>query len=227
MIKKILVICILFLVASFSGYVALIHVGANRGNSFAQGELGHWYDSGKWLHSKNQTKALYWYLLSAEAENEIAQFNLGLLLTEQGNYEKAAYWYLRAAQNGVVQAQFNLSIFYKTGKGLDKDLVKAFFWTEKAAMQGHANAQFNLAIAYLKGLGTTKNLVKAFDWTEKAAKNNVAISQTQLGAMYALGQGTPKNLSLALYWAQKGLNAGDTKAKELIESIHNLEITEK
>lgn len=151
--KKLILTFALLLMVALAGYMATIEIGARRGMPVAQGELGRWYDQGLWLHFKNQEKALYWYEKSAKADYHKAQFNLGLLMQEQGRFERAAYWYARAAIQGFASAQYNLAVLFQEGKGVTKNLKTANLLFEKAALQGDEMAQYSLGIAYAKGSG--------------------------------------------------------------------------
>ena len=64
-------------------------------------------------------KAIFWFAKSAEQENAMAQYNLGVMYKNgQGvkqDYEKAVYWYKKAAEQGDEYAISALEKI-KTGK---------------------------------------------------------------------------------------------------------------
>lgn len=221
-LKKILIAILLLIAFLFPAYIGFVHIAAQKGSSTAQGELGYWYDKGEWLHPKNREKAFYWYQKSASQNDYVAQFNLGVMMANEGNFKLAAGLYLHSALQNYDAAQNNLANLYREGKGVKQNSKTANFWLEKAAVQGNGFAQYSLGKAYAKGDGVIKNDSKAFYWIEKAAHNNIATAQTHLGMLFMLGTGVPANDDLALEWAEKGLLNGDLNAKKIIKLIKEI-----
>ncbi|MDP3478836.1 MAG: tetratricopeptide repeat protein [Desulfoprunum sp.] len=203
-------------------YIGFIEVSARRGFPEAQSELGRWHDQGIWLHTSNQEEAATWYSKAAENDYAEAQYNLGLLLSEQRDYQRAVYWYLRAAIKDFSPAQNNLAVMYAKGLGVSKNLRMANHWYEKAAQNGHEKAQYSLGIAYAEGEGIAIDHSKAAYWIYQSANRNFAPAQGYLAILYVQGLGVEKNLNEALNWANKANANGDKHAAELIRLIEQL-----
>ncbi len=71
------------------------------------------------------------FLISANAGNKNAQYEMGLQEYYKDNYEEAVLWYEKAAKQGVADAQKNLSNMYELGYGVKKDLDMAKFWMKE------------------------------------------------------------------------------------------------
>src|SRR5205814_7779204 len=102
------------------------------------------YAQGKGV-KQDMAQAARWFRQAAEAGNPMAEYNLGLLYSEQlfseGKTEadddkQAALWLGKAAEHGVVAAQNNLGVLYADGRGVEKDLVQAYKWFSLAAEAG-------------------------------------------------------------------------------------------
>ena len=66
-----------------------------------------------------------------------AQYQLGLLLAENGQYDKEALELFRlAAEQGHSEAQYNLGVMYAQGRGAPLDYVQAYAWMAMADDQG-------------------------------------------------------------------------------------------
>ena len=68
------------------------------------------------------------FLISANAGNKNAQYEMGLQEYYKDNYADAVLWYEKAAKQGLKDAQKNLSTMYELGYGVEKDLKMAKFW---------------------------------------------------------------------------------------------------
>lgn len=82
----------------------MLERAANLGLVEAQTELGALYATGDWDGSKDVEAALFWYGKAAAAEYASAQYNLGLMLAEQGEVESACSWLERAGHQGHMEA---------------------------------------------------------------------------------------------------------------------------
>ena len=80
----------------------------------------------------------------AEAGDEVAQFNLGLMYNNgEGvpqDYAEAVKWYRLAAEQGNAKAQNNLGIMYEYGYGVLQDNTMAHMWYNIASANGHEKA---------------------------------------------------------------------------------------
>lgn len=208
-------------------YIGFIEVSSKRGFPEAQNELGRWYDRGVWLHTSNQREAVIWYSKAADKNYAKAQYNLGLLLSEQKDYQHAAHWYLRAANQNFPQAQNNIAVMYKQGLGVSQNLQMANHWYEKAAQNGNEKAQYSLGVAYIEGDGLSIDHSKAAYWIQQSAKWDFAPAQGYLALLYVKGLGVEKNLNEALLWAKKAYVNGDKRAAETIRLIEQQLKTKK
>lgn len=110
---------------------------ANLGNSFAQNELGFYYQS----HGENH-QAATWYKKSVEQENPSAQNNLAYLY-EYGcgvrqDLKQSRHLYTLSAKNGNAVAQANLGNFILSYDARNKTNVAiAKEWYGKACDNGN------------------------------------------------------------------------------------------
>ena len=129
---------------------------------------------------KNYEEAYEWWLeASVKHNSEVAQYNLGLLLShglftlESGDVQnqiEATKWYKRAAEQGLPEAQYNLGIRYHRGIGTKRDEKTALEYISAAADQALPVAQFDLGMRYLRGQGLRKNDFQAYVWLGAAAQ---------------------------------------------------------
>lgn len=77
----------------------------------------------------------------ADAGNDMAQFNLGLLYYDgkgvTQDYAEAAQWFERAANQGYTKAQHNLGEMYAIGEGVKRDFVQSYKWLSLCAAGGN------------------------------------------------------------------------------------------
>ena len=204
------------------GFIGLVEVSARSGNPAMQNELGRWYDNGIWLHPKNKQTAAIWYQRSAESNYAKAQYNLGLLFKEQGDYQQAVRWYQRAANQKYAAAQLNLGVLYSEGLGVKKDLKKAIYWIEMGAENGDSIAEYELGRAYMTGRGVRADPIRGAAWIQKSANQDFATAQSYLALLYVKGKGVKEDLSEALRWAKKADANGDERAAETLKAIEGI-----
>ncbi len=144
---------------------------AEQGDKRAAFLLGTRYAAGQET-TRDDSEALRWFTLAAQAGLAEAQYNLGIMYAQgrgvPRNLKTAADWYTRAAQQGLAMAQYNLGTLYSSGGGIRRDETKAAEWMERAARKGIAPAQFNLAIFYEYGRGVRLNASQALYWYRQA-----------------------------------------------------------
>jgi len=120
--------------------------GAIEGNPSKEYELGTAYESGQLKDiSKNQERAVAWYLKAAEhgcveSQYKLGVFNIQGLCGLDGDYEQAFHWFQKAADQNHTDAQYNLGSLYEYGTGVEKDRREAQSWYQKAANNGHKGA---------------------------------------------------------------------------------------
>jgi TPR repeat protein len=108
--------------------LAQLKAGAEKGDDFAQYQLGVLYETGLDV-SKDYEEAAKWFRKAAEQGLDAAQWSLGVLY-ENGegvpkDYQEAAKWYRKAAEQGDVHAQFSLGVMYMLGNGVPQNYVDA------------------------------------------------------------------------------------------------------
>ena len=166
---------------------------AEQGNANAQYNLGNCYANGVGIEKDNE-KAVYWFLKSAE----------------QGNV---------FAQNKLEDSRYNLGYYYAKGVGVEKDYKKAVYWFQKSAEQGNADAQYNLGSCYANGIGVEKNFRKSFSLYHTAAIQGNKNAQNSLAYCYEHGEGVLKDLGHAAYWYIKSKeNINNSESKENINN---------
>jgi TPR repeat protein len=99
---------------------------AEEGHADSQFNLGLMYEKGIGV-SKDEKKAVAWYLKAALQGKSHAQYNLAVLY-ENGrgndvNFAQAHQWYRKAAVQGDGLAVGNLGMLYLRGQGVKKDKV--------------------------------------------------------------------------------------------------------
>jgi len=111
---------------------------AERGDAYAQTNLGKLYRNGKGV-PLNPPEAIKWFRLAAEQGDAMAQSNLGRMHDAgEGvpeNDAAAVKWYRMAADQGYAIAQGYLGAMYGAGQGVPKNYVEAYKWFALAADQ--------------------------------------------------------------------------------------------
>ena len=157
--------------------------------------------------TRDNKKALEYFLKAAEYDDEFAQAYIGLFY-DKGyavgrNYNRAAKWYYKAAIKGNAFSQNALGTLYLEGKGVSKCYEKAFLWFQKSAESEYPAAYYQIGRMYYNGFGVEKDLAKSFSWYEKAAEANLPVAQHALSYMYKNGEGCEQNNIRAYFWMEK------------------------
>jgi TPR repeat protein/serine/threonine protein kinase len=193
---------------------------AERGNAYAQNELGRLYQQGLGV-DKDEVKAVEWFRKAADQGLAMAEANLGLMYHSGSGVQKddaqAVQWYRKGAEQGSSPAETRLAFMYENGSGVDRDYAQAAQWYRKAAEQGNPRAQTNLGLLYQSGMGVDRDYAQALQWYQKAADQNFARAQQRLGAMYQHGWGVPKNGAQAHFWMNKAKANGRAAQQESME----------
>ncbi|MGK9475452.1 tetratricopeptide repeat protein [Melioribacter sp. OK-6-Me] len=150
-----------------AGYILVNE--ANRGDPFAQHELGIRYLMGKGFEP-DTVKAIYWIRKAADQNLAAAKYNYGILLYNgigvPWNPFESFYNFKSAAELGMPEAQFALGIIYTDNLVVSRDYNKAFTYITKAANAGYEPAM-ELKEEFLK-----KGLVPSAD-------SSIAVEQNQ------------------------------------------------
>ncbi|WP_434661521.1 tetratricopeptide repeat protein [Paraburkholderia sp. A3BS-1L] len=113
------------------------------------------------------------------------------------------------ASHGDPKAQFALAEAYRTGDGVDKNIVEALRWYRAAATAGEPSAQFRLAMCWLQGEGVEQSDAEASQWLMRSAEQGYTEAVRELGSLYRLGRGVPQNVAAAAEFHTIAALAGD------------------
>lgn len=128
--------------------------------------LGYLYARGIFVDA-NCEKSIYYYQLSAEKGNVVAQSILGYNYHTgkkiEIDYQKAIYYYQLAAKQNNSVAQYNLGCMYENGLGVKKDCEIAKKYYELAIINGKKCkiANNNIGHMYQNSIGVEKDISKA------------------------------------------------------------------
>jgi TPR repeat protein len=202
----------------------------------AQCYLGVIYLQGLFGIEADPQKAVQWFRLASEQEDDDATKYLAECLVTGNGIEKntaeAIHLWKKFAQeynnefvdqkytkhiSGDKRCQYMLGMLY-----LDETLSEyynpkeAVKWLRRSAEQGYASAQEELGIRFLKGEDVKQNIIDARFFLHKAAKQNFAVAQFYLAEIYAEGKGVTVNRKEAFKWYKKSAEAGYVPAQQVI-----------
>ena len=122
----------------------------------------------------------------------------------------AIEWFKKAAKEGNARAMRSLGVFYKEGRGGEKNEAKAFEWYRKAFEAGDYSAGYYLGKCYLEGIGVRKSQEKAFLTFQKGAEMGSDDARYILGQLLYYGIGCEKDRYAAVAEIRKAKGAGST-----------------
>lgn len=206
--------------------IAQIEAAANAGDANAMNRMGLIYGNGRDGVPADYAKALDWYRKSADAGNNDARANLGVMYElgqgTQTDSPKAIELYKSAAANGSSFAMTRLGIMYQDGKGMKADSKEAVRWYQKAVDAGSPEAMNYLGVCYVNGDGVAEDDKKCVELLTKAADQNYVTAIHNLGKLYQLGRGVPKDAAKAMEWYQRGAKLNDPICtREIAELYEN------
>jgi serine/threonine protein kinase len=179
---------------------------AERGNAFAQDELGRLYWQGLGVN-KDNGQAVQWFRKAADQGLPVAQADMGWMYQYGLGVEKdniqAFQLYQKSAAHGGSAAETRLAFMYENGLGVEKDYAQALAWYRKAAGQGNPRAENSLGVMYQYGWGVQQDYAQALQWYRKGADQDFPNAQRRMGAMYQNGWGVAKDTDQARSWFQK------------------------
>lgn len=221
--------------ANFGKAHALILAEAEKGNAFAQHDLGKMLLDGIGC-DKDDPAAQGWFtkafkgFTAAEYEqekNDYIQYRLGKMCafgygTDQ-SYEAAADWYQKAVDQGNPFAAYSLGSLYTRGQGVAQNDEKAFSLYEMAAddhKRPNAYAMYELGRMCKEGKGTAPDAAQSARWFAKAYRHFVSMEadrpddrlQYRLGQMNLTGTGTPVDFDAAREYFEKSSALKNTDA---------------
>ena len=114
---------------------------AENGDSFAQNNLGYFWDEGIYV-KKNVQKALFWYKKAVKQGDGSAATNIALNYKEQQKYSKALWWFHKAANLLDHDAYYEIAQLYEHGYGVKKNTSNALKFYRKAVSAKHITEDF-------------------------------------------------------------------------------------
>ena len=159
---------------------------------------------------------------SAEAGNDIAEYNLGVAFNIGEGVDQssgqAVYWWLKSARKGLPEAQLLMGSVYHVGVKVSRDDAKALYWWQQAANQGDPEALFNIGLANFQGdFGLEKNDSKAAEAWLKASQRGYAKAMYNLSVAYRDGLGVPLSPVESDKWLRKAAAKGIVRARRALE----------
>ena len=142
-----------------------------------------------------------------------ANYALGTIAYERGDYAAAYENWRPLADRGSPAAQFNIGHLYHQGLGVAQDLDAAREWYLKAASQGDSNAQYELGAMHAQGDGVPRDYAAAIDWYRQAAEAGHSKASMKLGNLYRDGRGVPQDDEKAAHWIVKAADQGEKSAQ--------------
>ena len=176
---------------------------AEGGDAYFQGVLGEKFRLGEGV-DVNLERAYYWIEKSAEQDNPIGLYNLGIM-TLQGVVvdqdavrameilSQAVPGLIELAEQGDIRAQAALYPLYFYGMGVEQDLEQARKWLEMSAEKGFNRSMVNMARSYFYGQGVEVDYSESLKWYEKLAEQGDSNSMFQIGTFYTQGLGVEED----------------------------------
>ncbi|KAG0373376.1 hypothetical protein BGX24_011774 [Mortierella sp. AD032] len=151
-----------------------------------QAHNGDSKQDGDYCVSKDEVKALQWFLKAAHQGLADAQFAVVYLPLRPHNFKGAdssipftiAEWCRKAADQNHVPAQIYMGNFYNYGYGVSLDRTRALEWFLKATGRSSGCAEFSLGTFYLKSHpGVPPDASTSNEWFQKADEQGVYTTQ--------------------------------------------------
>ncbi|MEM1137606.1 MAG: tetratricopeptide repeat protein, partial [Bacteroidota bacterium] len=190
---------------------------ANKGNAYAQYELGKIYTLG--LRTKNadvprnMRLAVLNYIRAAnggvkEADKELKNLNIEIYI-DKNNPDYLEY-VAGAGGEKMGLRYFTLYKNHLTGKNANRDPEKALEYCQRAALNGYIPAMLELAKLYEKGTIVRPSQEKAFQWYNEAANLKSDSAMLVLANMYATGRGIKIDPEQAVRWYLKAAGSSNS-----------------
>ena len=142
----------------------------------------------------DETEALKWYRLAADADHSGAINNLAVILINSEKstsiLKEVTNLYRNAAKIGDEVAMYNLANRYFSGTGVNKNIRLGLKHMRISAEHGYDWAQFSLGRMYHIGEHIDSNFGMAMHWYAAAASQDHSDALFNLGEMHRDGQGT-------------------------------------
>ena len=127
---------------------------------------------------KDRHKAAANFLKAARMGHAQAQYNLGLLLCDEGRactlgLGRSVHWFRKAAEQGYVPAFWEMGNAYREGLGVERDLTEAAAWFNRGMQAGDSSCMTFLGLMHFRGEGMAEDEETAVQlWREAADRDN-------------------------------------------------------
>jgi hypothetical protein len=152
---------------------AALHIWGERGDPFAQFNLGKMYQRGQGV-DRSVTEAVKWYAKAVRQREPGAMINLGLMYRlgdgVPKNFLEAAHLFRLAARYGDHLGSVYLGIMHEKGEGPFRNDETAIQYFQTAARRGEVLGMYHLARMHEEGRGTLPNMTTALDLYRQAAE---------------------------------------------------------
>lgn len=183
--------------------------------------------------SKNEGKAIYYFLAAADSGSAIAQHNLGLIfyygIGIKSSKKSALKWFSASAEQGYLESKIYVEklstetqvLEINATKNIDSALPDLFTKHLSSAKEGNATSQYIVSQYYSKGSGVEKNTTLGMKYLKASSDQNYSSAQLALGLAYLNGIDIEVNydkaLELLTRYCEK--NENDENASEAIYTI--------
>ncbi len=128
----------------------------------------------------SRSKALDCYIQAVKNGDVSSKFEVAKIYENMKEYDKSFFWYAKSAETDNAIAQYKLYSFYKTAKGVNKDLEKSNKWLKLSADGGYARAQYIYGMLLLK----QENENESIKYLSASAKQEYKQAYYPLGKLY-------------------------------------------
>lgn len=181
-----------------------------------QFKIGQWIENGFCGEVYTLDDAIYWHKLSAASGFPAAQYNLGRISEQKGEFGECISFYVASAPKSAESRDalcrlFNMEII-DSPEVSPNDRVQ---WCRIVAKTtGDTDAQNLMAAFYETGNGVTKSLHNAARWYLRAAEKRKPIAQFKIGSWFENGVVVSQDFAEAVKW-YKLCNANGNKSVKL------------
>lgn len=152
-----------------------------------------------------------------------ADFEVGLVRFEQGDFDGAQEALKPLADEGDARAQYIMGVIALNGLAGEPQPNEGAAWLLLAAEQNYVEAQVELARLYKTGEGVEQDLSRMVHWYRRAAEQGHVGAQLFIADAYAYGQGVePDNVAAYMwyevairYWGDLAVHARDVIAERM------------
>jgi uncharacterized protein len=191
----------------FSHALDYLKAQTMKKNHRAECVLGIMYQQGLGTY-RSYRMAKKHYFNAAKANDYIAQYLYGKMLSQAGKKKEGMPFIKKSALQGYYKAQYYMGLLTE---GIDQKIK----WYELAARQGYTVAMTSLGDSLL-----AENKIKeAKSWYKKAAKLGSSSACNLLGIYYMQGLHEPIDMKKAIYWFEKSAKLGNDFANNQLKKL--------